>query len=207
MVRNRDKSTFSVEYACHIHKWPALRKVFYRSFEAKYFLHKIVNLSNIFWNITPCRPLKVNWRFGGTYCLNLQDRRISWVRYECESRWQVETFTPVFCTAYSSILNMEAIVSSETSVDFQQSTRRYISEESTLHYHCCEDLKSEIVNFITAIDCKLQSNISLQRQCNALIFSLVFACGGYCCVCLCGCVTQTQQLSESINVVSAAIWN
>jgi hypothetical protein len=36
---------------------------------------------------------------------------------------------PVFCLAYSSILKMEAICSSETSVDFQQTTRRYISED------------------------------------------------------------------------------
>jgi hypothetical protein len=33
--------------------------------------------SIIFWDITPCRPLNFNWRFGGTYRLHLQDRRIS----------------------------------------------------------------------------------------------------------------------------------
>jgi hypothetical protein len=37
---------------------------------------------------------------------------------------------------------MEAICSSETSVDFQRTTRRYIPEDSTLHNHRCENLKS-----------------------------------------------------------------
>jgi hypothetical protein len=37
---------------------------------------------------------------------------------------------------------MEAIFSSETSVDFQRTTRRYIPEGSTLHNHRCENLKS-----------------------------------------------------------------
>jgi hypothetical protein len=30
--------------------------------------------SPIFWDITPCRPLKVNWRFGGTFRLHLEGR-------------------------------------------------------------------------------------------------------------------------------------
>jgi hypothetical protein len=30
--------------------------------------------SSIFWDITPCSPLKINRRFGGT-CLHLQGRR------------------------------------------------------------------------------------------------------------------------------------
>jgi hypothetical protein len=37
---------------------------------------------------------------------------------------------------------MEAIYSSETSFDFQRTTRRYIPEDSTLHNHRCENLKS-----------------------------------------------------------------
>jgi hypothetical protein len=39
---------------------------------------------------------------------------------------------------------MEAIYSSETLVDFQGTTRRYIPENSTLHNHRCESLKSYI---------------------------------------------------------------
>jgi hypothetical protein len=37
---------------------------------------------------------------------------------------------------------MEAIFSSETSVDFQRTTRRYIPEDVTLHNHRCENRKS-----------------------------------------------------------------
>jgi hypothetical protein len=32
------------------------------------------------WNVTPCSPLKTNWRFAGTYRINLQCRRIIYVR-------------------------------------------------------------------------------------------------------------------------------
>jgi hypothetical protein len=41
-----------------------------------------------------------------------------------------------------STLKMEAICSSETSVDTQRTTWRYIPEDGILHNHCCENLKS-----------------------------------------------------------------
>jgi hypothetical protein len=44
--------------------------------------------STIFWDITPCSPLTVNRRFGGTCRLDLHDRRISLPRNQRESRWQ-----------------------------------------------------------------------------------------------------------------------
>jgi hypothetical protein len=44
--------------------------------------------------------------------------------------------------AYSTTLKMEAIYSSETSVDFQQTTRRYIPEDRTIHNQRCENLTS-----------------------------------------------------------------
>jgi hypothetical protein len=50
-------------------------------------------------------------------------------------------FTLVSCLAYSSILKMETIFSSETSVHFQRTTRRYVPEDRTLHNHRCENLK------------------------------------------------------------------
>jgi hypothetical protein len=39
---------------------------------------------------------------------------------------------------------MQEVCSSETSVDFQHTTRRYIPEYSTLHNHRCEDLHSRL---------------------------------------------------------------
>jgi hypothetical protein len=50
-------------------------------------------------------------------------------------------FTLVSCLAYPSNLKMEATCSSQTSVDFQRTTRRYIPEDRTLHNHRCENLK------------------------------------------------------------------
>jgi hypothetical protein len=47
------------------------------------------------------------------------------------------TFTVVSCSAYFSTPKMEAICSSETSVDFQRTTRRYIPEDSTLQIFYC----------------------------------------------------------------------
>jgi hypothetical protein len=43
----------------------------------------------------------------------------------------------VSCSAYSSTLKMEATCFSETSVDFQRTTRRYITEDRTLCNHRC----------------------------------------------------------------------
>jgi hypothetical protein len=51
-------------------------------------------------------------------------------------------FMLVSCLAYSSIMKMEAKCSSETSVDFQRTTRRYITEDITLPNNRCENLKS-----------------------------------------------------------------
>jgi hypothetical protein len=42
--------------------------------------------NTMFWDITPCSLLKVNGRFGGTYRLHLQGRKISRARNERESR-------------------------------------------------------------------------------------------------------------------------
>jgi hypothetical protein len=42
----------------------------------------------------------------------------------------------------SSTLKMDAICSSETSVDTKRTTRRYIPEVDNLHNHRCENLKS-----------------------------------------------------------------
>jgi hypothetical protein len=45
------------------------------------------------------------------------------------------------CFAYSSTLKREATCSSETSVVFQWTVRRYIPEDRTLHIQRCENLK------------------------------------------------------------------
>jgi hypothetical protein len=50
----------------------------------------------------------------------------------------------VSCLAYSSTLKMEAIRPSETSDDFHRITRRFISEDKTLHSDRCENLQSNL---------------------------------------------------------------
>jgi hypothetical protein len=68
----------------------------------------MVMKSTISCDITPCSPLSVNRRFG--------EAKIG----------------PVSCLVYSSNLKMGATCPSETPVDFQQTTRHYISEDRTI---------------------------------------------------------------------------
>jgi hypothetical protein len=51
-------------------------------------------------------------------------------------------FTLISCLAHSSTLKMAATCSSETSVDFKRTTRRYAPEDRALYNHCWENLKS-----------------------------------------------------------------
>jgi hypothetical protein len=50
----------------------------------------VVMKSTIFWDITPCNPLEVNPRFGETYRLHLQGRRVRQARNQSEIRWPTE---------------------------------------------------------------------------------------------------------------------
>jgi hypothetical protein len=83
--------------------------------------------SFIFWDTTPCSMLKVNRRFRGTSRLHFQGRRISQVRSQSQAASKQS-----FYSAYSWTLKMVATCSSETSVDFQRTTRRYIPEAEHL---------------------------------------------------------------------------
>jgi hypothetical protein len=79
--------------------------------------------TSIFWCITPCSPLKVNRRFGGTS--------------QVTSRALLAT-----CFHSWSLLGLETICPTETSVDFQRSTWRHIPEDRTLYNHRCGNMKS-----------------------------------------------------------------
>jgi hypothetical protein len=85
----------------------------------------VVLKSIIFWVMAPCSPLSSNRRFGGTY------RHLF-------ARW--------FAEPISSTLKMEAISSSETSVETQRTARRHIPEDDTLqilddcHFATCNCL-------------------------------------------------------------------
>jgi hypothetical protein len=95
----------------------------------KYTLTKLHMKCTIFWDITSCSPLKVNWRFGGTYRLHLQGGSKSRTRNRRKCPLCLPpAFTLVSCWAYSANLKMEAICSSETSVYFQKTTQRFVPE-------------------------------------------------------------------------------
>jgi hypothetical protein len=66
----------------------------------------------IFWDITPCSPLKVNRRFGGTCRLNIQGERI------------IQTRNQYKLGRKQSKLKMEVTFSYESPVCFQR-TKRY----------------------------------------------------------------------------------
>jgi hypothetical protein len=57
-------------------------------------LMAVVMKGIIFWDITPCIPLKVNWRFGGTCRPHLHGRIIRRARNQRESRWLGLFFDP-----------------------------------------------------------------------------------------------------------------
>jgi hypothetical protein len=68
----------------------------------------VIMKSSIFWDIKPHSPLKI----------------------------KPSDFTLVSCSAYFPTLKMEEKFSSETSVDFQRATLRYVPEDITLRYDC-----------------------------------------------------------------------
>jgi hypothetical protein len=67
------------------------------------------------------------------------------------SRWQAHLL--VLAEIIPSTLKMEAIYSSETSVATQQTARRHIPEDDTLHNHRCENLKSYNKSHIYEEEC------------------------------------------------------
>jgi hypothetical protein len=86
-------------------------------------LTTVIVKSSIFWNITPCSPLKVNRRFGET------------------SSRVPPAFTQVSCLVYSPL---KMVCFSETSVDFQRTTPCNIPEDIILHNHRCEYLEAYV---------------------------------------------------------------
>jgi hypothetical protein len=56
---------------------------------------------------------------------------------------------------YCSSLNMEAMFSSEASVEFHRTTLLYNPEDITLHIHPCENTKSNSFVLLFTLDIKL----------------------------------------------------
>jgi hypothetical protein len=114
-------------------------------------------------DMKPCSLLSCNRRFGGTYRLHLQIRRSNFSKNQQVSRWKAECRLPpsyllVLAQITSSNLKMEAICSFETSVATQQTIRRHIPEDDTLHNHCCKNFKSYTVFLCCLLYRDLENN-------------------------------------------------
>jgi hypothetical protein len=113
-------------------------------------IHYLVYMKSIiFWDMTPCSPLSVNRRFGGAYHLHLQCRRNKFSQKPSSKQVGGQPLCHMLACWFlveliSSILKMEAICSSETSVGTQQTTGRHVPEDDTLHNNRCANLKSYI---------------------------------------------------------------
>jgi hypothetical protein len=81
-------------------------------------LKALVMRNFIFRDITPCSPLKINGRLGGTCCFHLQCRRISQARNQ-HKVGSKQSFPP------------------ETSVDLQRTTRCYNPADKTSSLFYC----------------------------------------------------------------------
>jgi hypothetical protein len=107
---------------------------------ATYELWTIGLKSTVVLDVTPCSPVEVDRRFGGTYCLNLQGWTVSQARNQEQTGDKqmglAAYLLPIFCLAHCSTLKMEATRSSKTSADFYRITRRCNPEGRTLHTHC-----------------------------------------------------------------------
>jgi hypothetical protein len=98
--------------------------------DTKYFtnigfevLTAVVKKNSTFCHITPCSPLKVSRRFGGTCRLNRKGKKISQSRNQREIRCKHLCLAP-----------MDVTFSSETSDDFKRTTRRNIAEDRTPYF-------------------------------------------------------------------------
>jgi hypothetical protein len=84
--------------------------------------------SSVLWVGTPCSLVEVYWHFGGTHRFHSQDLGVNQARSQ-EQQLAACTLL-VSRLAYTSTLKMEAIYSSETSVNFYRITQRYIATRS-----------------------------------------------------------------------------
>jgi hypothetical protein len=96
----------------------------------------------------PCGPLRVGVRFGAKGLLHLKSRRTK--------RFMSPAFKLFSCLAYSS--NLKITCSSETSVDFRRTARRYIVEDRALHNSHCAIPKSYVRSYSVVCQTCLPGN-------------------------------------------------
>jgi hypothetical protein len=92
-------------------------------------LTAVVMKSTVFWNIMPYSPLNVN-EVSEEHITSIFRVEYAFVGFHLLCLPPASTL--VSCSVYSLTLKIEAICSSETSVDIQQTTQNYIPEDSIL---------------------------------------------------------------------------
>jgi hypothetical protein len=104
---------------------------------------------SVFCYIMPCSPVKGNRRFGGTYRLQLQGRRLSQGRNQYElGSLPLLPANGLFCLLPVSSWFLAWLIIRTRGWKWRfrpkrRKTRRYIPEGSYFHGHCCENLKSD----------------------------------------------------------------
>jgi hypothetical protein len=94
-----------------------------RHFQASEIFTAVTMKNAVFWYVAPCSSC-VNRRFGGTYRLHIQGRKIR--------EQSAATCSRYFLARGFSTMKIEAIRSSETSVH-TITTRHHIQKKSILH--------------------------------------------------------------------------
>jgi hypothetical protein len=122
--------------------------------------------SSIFWDITPCSPLKVNRRFGGTCRLHLQSRRISRTRNQRESRWQARWKRHVPPKRRLTFKQIHGVISQKIKL-FNSSFSSFMEPDSSLL--CTQNPTTGLY---------LEPNNSEARLLIPFLFSIVLPCGG-----------------------------
>jgi hypothetical protein len=97
---------------------------------------------------------------------------------------------------------MEAICSSETSVDTQRTTRRYIPEDGTPHNHRCENLKFYITSGSSVIEVAcfgLKITVHWSLKCVPVIFILLSGGSWF--------VLETYVIPHMITTLIYLVWH
>jgi hypothetical protein len=125
------------------------------------------NKSYIFWDITPCSPVKVNRLFRGPvasiFRVEASDKQENSTKQAPSRALFAAWFMLVSCFAYSSTLKVEVICSYEIPVDFHRATWRYISEKGNFHSHRYENLKFKTNYFFCIWGSVLKSYCSVRE--------------------------------------------
>jgi hypothetical protein len=139
--------------------------------------------STIFWDIRSCSPMSVNRRFGGTYRLHLQDRRISRARNQFASR---ALLAPCFHAGFllGLLFDPEDGVDMffrnicSVSTDYTALPRRWHSSSKTVNLKtekettiltlilemCCEEVKLCLCLGLCYCNVSSNKNFSVERQ-------------------------------------------